>query len=107
MRFLIAVIDDSTGTATRDEMAAIDEFNERLRDDGHWVLAGGLAAPSEATVIDNRGGSGLMADGAYIEADEFMSGFWVIDAADLDTALEIASDGSLACNRKVELRPFQ
>jgi hypothetical protein len=45
MRYLITVIDDSTNSATGDEMAAIDEFNDRLRAGGHWVFAGGLAAP--------------------------------------------------------------
>lgn len=42
MRYLISVIDDTTNSATGDEMAAIDQFNERLRTNGHWVFAGGL-----------------------------------------------------------------
>ena len=45
MQFLISVIDDSTESATGTEMAAIDAFNDRLRAEGHWVFAGGLAAP--------------------------------------------------------------
>jgi len=53
MRFLISVMDTSTGSATSEEMAAIDVFNDRLVADGHWVLACGLAArplPSSSTV---------------------------------------------------------
>jgi len=37
---------------------------------------------------------------------EFLAGFWVMEAADLDVALELAAAGSKACNRKVEVRPF-
>ena len=48
MHYLISVIDDTTGSATPDEMAAIDAFNARLTADGHWVFAGGLAAPGAA-----------------------------------------------------------
>lgn len=106
MRYLISVIDDTTNSATGDEMAAIDEFNERLRTNGHWVFAGGLASPDTATVIDNRTGASLLTDGPFVESKEYLSGFWVIDAPDLDVALALATDGSRRCNRKVELRPF-
>jgi hypothetical protein len=97
---------DTAGLATPEEMAAIDVFNERLEAEGHWVFAAGLAAPSSATVIDNRGGEALFTDGPYLESKEYLAGFWIIDAADLDVALKLAADGSKACNRKVEVRPF-
>jgi len=87
-------------------MAAIDVFNDRLVADGHWVFAGGLAAPSSATVIDNRGGEAIFTDGPFVESKEYLAGFWVIQAADLDVALKLAAEGSKACNRKVEVRPF-
>jgi hypothetical protein len=41
-----------------------------------------------------------------VETKEFLIGFWVIRAADLDVALTLAAEGSRACNRKVEVRPF-
>jgi hypothetical protein len=106
MRYLISVIDNTTNSATGDEMAAIDQFNERLRTNGHWVFAGGLAAPDTATVIDNRTATPVLTDGPFVESKEYLSGFWIIDAPDLDVALELAADGSRHCNRKVELRPF-
>src|SRR2546427_13161370 len=56
MQYLVSVIDDTAGLATPEEMAAIGAFNGRLKAEGHWVFAGGLAAPGSATVIDNRGG---------------------------------------------------
>ncbi|HEY3954085.1 MAG TPA: YciI family protein [Streptosporangiaceae bacterium] len=109
------MIDDKAGYATpdrlvagepADEMAAIDAFNDRLEAEGHWVFAGGLAAPGTATVIDNRGGKALFTDGPFVESKEYLGGLWIIEAADLDVALKLAAEGSRACNRKVEVRPF-
>jgi hypothetical protein len=106
MEYLVSVIDDTTGVATTDEMAAIDAFNDRLRADGHWVFAGGLGSPNTATVIDNRNGEPVFTDGPFLESKEYLAGFWIIEAADLDVALKLAAEGSKACNRKIEVRPF-
>jgi hypothetical protein len=107
MRYLVSVIDDGTGgLATPDEDAAIDVFNEGLQANGHWVFAAGLAAPSTATVIDNRDGKALLIDGPFVESKEFLAGFWIMEAADLDVAIKLATEGSKACNRKIEVRPI-
>ena len=87
-------------------MAAIDVFNDRLQAEGHWVFAGGLAAPDSATVIDNRDGQAMFTDGPFLESKEYLAGFWIIEAPNLDVALKLATAGSRACNRKVEVRPF-
>ena len=107
MQYLVSVIDDTAGDATPEEAAAIDVFNERLRTDGHWVFAGGLAAPSSATVIDNRGEEAVVTDGPFLESKEHLAGFWIMEAPDIDVALKLAAAGSRACNRKIEVRPFQ
>jgi hypothetical protein len=107
MQYLISVIHDQAGLATPDEHAAIDAFNDRLQAEGHWVFAGGLASPDTATLIDNRGGEALFTDGPFLESKEYLGGFWVIEAPDLDVALKLAADGSKSCNRRVEVRPFQ
>src|SRR5579863_1698451 len=106
MQYLVSVIFDEDGLATPEEDAAIDVFNDGLQTEGHWVFAGGLAAPSSATVIDNRGAEALVTDGPFLESKEHIAGFWIIEAADLDVALRLAAEGSKACNRKVEVRPF-
>ena len=106
MQYLVSVIYDRAGSATPDEDAAIDVFNERLQTEGHWVFAGGLGGPDTATVIDNRGEEAIVTDGPFVESKEFLAGFWIIEAADLDVALKLAAQGSKACNRKVEVRPF-
>jgi hypothetical protein len=106
MQYLVSVIHDKPGLATPDEMAAIGAFNDRLKAEGHWVFAGGLASPSTATVIDNRGEEASFTDGPFLESKEFLAGFWVFEAPDLDVALKLAAEGSKACNRKLEVRPF-
>jgi hypothetical protein len=106
MQYLVSVIDDAAGLATPEEDAAIDVFNERLQAEGHWVFAGGLGSPVTATVVDSRGGEPVFTDGPFVESKEYLAGFWIMEAPDLDVALKLAADGSKACNRKIEVRPF-
>jgi hypothetical protein len=106
MQYLVSVIFDKSDLATPDEQAAVDVFNDRLQAEGHWVFAGGLGSPSAATVIDNRGEEVVFTDGPFVESKEFLAGFWILEAPDLDVALKLAAEGSKACNRKVEVRPF-
>ena len=105
MQYLVSVIYDTDDLATPDEMASIDVFNDGLQAEGNWVFAAGLAAPSSATVIDNRSGQAMFTDGPFLESKEHIVGFWIIEAGDLDVALKLAAEGSKACNRKVEVRP--
>jgi hypothetical protein len=105
-KYLISVLDEATGSATADEMAAIDVFNEQLQSEGHWVFAGGLGSPSTATVVDGRDGEAMFTDGPYLESKEYVAGFWIIEAPDLDVALRLSALGSKSCNRRVEVRPF-
>jgi len=106
MQYLVSVIADTAGLATPDEMAAIDAFNDRLQAEGHWVFAGGLGSTDNATTIDNRSGEALFTDGPFLESKEYLAGFWIIEAANLDGARGLAAEGSKACNRKIEVRPF-
>jgi hypothetical protein len=105
-QYLISVLTDTTALATKEEDAAIDVFNDRLQAEGHWVFAGGLASPSTATVVDGRDTEAIFTDGPYLESKEYVVGFWIIEATDLDVALRLAAQGSKSCNRRVELRPF-
>lgn len=106
LKFFLSVIDSVSGGASGDEIEAIDAFNARLVDNGQWVFAAGLGAPTTATVFDNRDGQGVEQAGGYLESDEFVSGFWIIDVDSAKTARSLATDASRACNRRVELRPF-
>ena len=85
---------------------AVDHFNDEIREAGHWVFAGGLRPIEDATTVDGRGDQPVVTDGPFAESKEYLGGFWIIEAADLDEALAIATRGSKACGGKVEVRPF-
>lgn len=107
MRFLISVIDTQTRSPhTEEEMAAIDALNVEMVNAGYRVFAGGIDAPSKAKVFDNRNSANQSSDGSFHSGTEFFSGFWIIDVPNFEIAEELAKKGSLACNRKVELRPL-
>ena len=82
-------------------------FNEMLEREGHFVFADGLEPATTATTVDGQGEQPILTDGPYLETKEHVGGFWVIEAADLDEALDLAAQGSKACRGKVEVRPFQ
>lgn len=82
-------------------------FDEKLLAEGYFVFAGGLRSASTATVVDGTGDKPAYTDGPYLESKEYIGGFWVIEAPDLDVALRLATEGSKACRGKVEVRPFQ
>lgn len=105
-RFVIFVIDTKSNTGSSDEMVAIDAFNDSLRTNGQWIFACGISDPTHGNIIDNRADAGIETGKALFEGSENYSGFWVVQANDVDIAKRLAFEGSKACNRKVELRPL-
>ena len=87
--------------------AQVEEFNEQLRASGAWVFAGGLHPKESATTVRYKEGQVLVTDGPFTETKEQLGGFWVVQAPDLDAALELAKRGAAACQGDVEVRPFQ
>ena len=89
--------------------AETEALNAEMQKVGVWVFGGGLQPVSSATVVDNRDGDGdlTMTDGPYAETKEYLGGFWVIEAKDLDEALAWAAKASAACFAAIEVRPFQ
>lgn len=106
MRFIIFVVDSSGNTANTDEMTTIDQFNEKLQKNGHWITAGGINGAEKSFLIDNREGRSATVEGSLVKGNENYSGFWIIEVESEEIAIQLAKEGSLACNRKVELRPF-
>lgn len=106
VKFLISVIDDMANSGTPEEMVEISRFNDQLRANGQFIFAWGLYAPESATVIDNRGDANLSTGRPLFDSKENVSGLWVIEAEDAETARSLAFAASKACNRKVELRPM-
>lgn len=85
----------------------VGALNEEMERTGVWVFGAGLQPQSTATVVRAAGGEVSMTDGPYAETKEQMGGFWVIEAPDLDAALEWSGKCAAACEGPVELRPMQ
>jgi hypothetical protein len=107
----VQLVDDGTPPPSPEEMRpaydAVAAFNDRLQESGAWVFAGGLHPPGTATVVRVQDGETLITDGPFAEGKEYIGGFWVIKARDLDAALDWAAKGAAACCSPVEVRPFQ
>jgi hypothetical protein len=87
--------------------ADVDRFNDKVREAGIWVFAGGLTAIESATTVDGTGGEPVVTDGPFAESKEYLGGFWIIESPDLDEALKWATEGSAACRARVEVRAFE
>ena len=86
----------------------VPAFDAKLEDAGAFVFHGGLRGGAQAaTVVRPSGADFLITDGPYTETKEHLAGFWIIDAADLDAALEWAKLASVAHRRAIEVRPFE
>jgi hypothetical protein len=85
---------------------AVSAVNQKMIDAGVFVFAGGLHDQSASTQVDGRSGTPVLSDGPYLETKEYLGGFWVINAADLDAALDWAKQASVACQGPLEVRPF-
>jgi hypothetical protein len=87
--------------------AELDALNTELQEAGAWVFAGGLHPPSTATVLRLADDDVLTTDGPYAEGKEHLGGFTIIDAPDLDAALEWGRRLARVTTLPVEVRPFQ
>jgi hypothetical protein len=85
----------------------VDVVNQEMQKAGAWVFAGGLEPAETATVVREDKGQIVTTDGPFVEGKEHIGGFWVIDAANLDEALDWAKKATVACRGAVEVRPFQ
>ena len=88
-------------------MENVDAVDAEMRAAGVWVFAGGLHAPSTATVVRAQDGDVMMTDGPYVEGKEHLGGFTIITADDLDAALEWGRKLARATTLPIEVRPFR
>jgi hypothetical protein len=88
-------------------MADVGAVRDELKAAGAWVFSDGLFQPSTATVLRLQGNEVLVTDGPYIEGKEHLGGLTIINAPDLDAALEWGRRLTRATTLPVEVRPFQ
>ncbi|WP_380164734.1 YciI family protein [Jannaschia sp. R86511] len=88
-------------------MAAAGAFIEELMGSGVFRFAGGLHPPATAVTVDNTGAQLQRTEGPFVEAPEYLGGFWVIEVDDQDTAVDWAAKASKALESRVEVRALQ
>ncbi|MGI5262165.1 YciI family protein [Streptomyces angustmyceticus] len=88
-------------------MRDVEAVKAELKAAGAWVFSGGLHPPSTATVVRRKDDEMLMTDGPYIEGKEHLGGFTVIEAPDLDAALDWGRKLARATTLPIEVRPLQ
>jgi hypothetical protein len=111
-RYLLSVVTPTDGTPpTPEELEAImknvETLHREMVEAGAWVFSGGLEAPGTATVVRPQDGDLLVTDGPFVEAKEYVGGISVVDAPDLDAALEWGRRSARAIGLPIEVRPFQ
>ncbi|REK13117.1 MAG: hypothetical protein DWQ40_10360 [Actinobacteria bacterium] len=87
-------------------MARVLALEAEMESAGTFVFGGQLHGPDSATVISGSGGETVMTDGPFVEAKEHIAGFYIIEATDLDEALEWAQKVVDAIRHPIEVRPF-
>ena len=93
----------SESEETRRDIAAL---NEEMVAAGIRVFVGGLRSVREAKSIAVRGGTPVVTDGPYLETKEHIGGFWVLELASLEEALDWGRKAAIACRTPVEVRAF-
>ncbi|MGB3387984.1 MAG: YciI family protein [Pseudaminobacter sp.] len=104
-RYLVAIHhpDDYDPAVAEDEamLRDIDALNDEMKAAGVRVFVGGLhPAGSAKSLRAQPDGKVLVTDGPYLETREHVGGFWVLEAADLDEALEWGRKASVACRAR-------
>jgi hypothetical protein len=110
-KYLLTVYQPTGGVISDAELEPIvrdvEEVKQAMQDAGVWVFAGGLHPPSTATVLRPGDGDVLMTDGPFTEAKEHVGGLTIIEASDLDEALDWGRRLAAATTLPIEVRPFQ
>ena len=100
-------VEDPSPEVMQEMYADVDAFNKKLEDAGVWVFGGGLERPETAKVVSGGSDDIVVTDGPFPEAKEQIGGFWIIEAENIDAALEWARGATVACRGPVEVRTFQ
>ncbi|GLH74920.1 hypothetical protein GETHLI_34220 [Geothrix limicola] len=112
MKYLCLIFFDETQLERLSEPEAralikeASQFNSELREHGHFLAAQPLQPTRMATTLRLRGGKREVMDGPFVETHEQIGGFILIEARDLDEALQLASRIPVARLGGVEVRPI-
>jgi hypothetical protein len=113
MRFMMLMIPQGYEAAAPGTMppaeavAAMMKYNEALKEAGVLVTLDGLHPPSMGARISFAGGKPIVTDGPFIEAKEVIGGYWMIEVASKQEAIEWAKKCPASNNETIELRQVQ
>ncbi|HEU4939396.1 MAG TPA: YciI family protein [Vicinamibacterales bacterium] len=111
-QYLLCVLQPAGGGTPPPEtlqniMRNVYALRDEMKSAGAWVFSGGLHDPSTATVLRPQQGDVLTIDGPFTESKEYIGGFSIIKAADLDAALAWGRKLATATTLPIEVRPFR
>ena len=113
MRYLCLIYDDESRMAARSQSDAdaftgeYVAFTEAIRNSGHYLAGEALQSVQTATTVRVRHGKVSTTDGPFAETKEQLGGFYLIDARDLNEALQVAARIPSARLGSVEVRPIR
>src|SRR5689334_17613330 len=106
LKYVCLVYGEETkiGAMTDDECMAYDQ---RLRDSGRCLASEALQPVATATTVRVRGGKVSVTDGPFAETKECLAGFYLVEARDLNEAIQLASRIPPAAVGSIEVRPIR
>ena len=91
----------------RDLVDSALDYDEEIRQSGHYIISNALQRARTARTVRVRGGKATVTDGPFVETKEQLGGFFLIEAKDIDEACEVASRFPPARIGTIEVRPVQ
>ena len=105
MEYMLLICGDESAAAHAND--GCGGWSEEMAERGVLRGGGGLRPADEATTVRVRGDAVLLTDGPFAETKEQMGGFCLIECADLDEAIEVASKHPAAGYGTIEIRPMR
>jgi hypothetical protein len=90
----------------QEAMRCAEAVETEMRASGAFVYSGRLHDPDTSTVVRSAGGEVVTTDGPFVETKEFLAGFYIVEASDLDSALAWAAKAADGLGIAIEVRPF-
>jgi hypothetical protein len=113
MKYLCLIYDDEKKFATMSKeegdafMGEYFAFTEGIKQSGHYLGGNALKPVSTATTVRNRGGKLSTTDGPFAETKEQLGGYYLIEARDLNDALQVAAKIPSVRSGSIEVRPIE
>jgi hypothetical protein len=106
MKYLLLVYGEEEKMQQVDDLSCL-AFDKSIRDSGHCIASEALQPVATATTVRVRSGKTTVTDGPFVETKECLAGFYMVEAKDLNEAIQIASRIPPAGIGSIEVRPVR